>query len=106
MPDTMSTTDKPVIVSANAGLIDTLMAAMRYVIVIVGAVPVLLALLGARDFAGLVRYFQSADGASLIAAVSAVVALAYGLFKTRKRGAQIATVAADARVPDSVAQVR
>jgi hypothetical protein len=102
MPDT---TTKPIVVSANAGFIDTLTALGRYLVVIVGAVPLLLQLLGSRDFIGIVNYFRGTDGASLIAAVVAVATMAYGLFKTRKRGAQVATVALDRRVPDAVAKI-
>lgn len=97
---------KPVVVSANAGLIDTLTALGRYAVVIMGAIPLLLQLLGDRDVLGLVNYFRGEDGSSLIAAVVAVATLLYGLLKTRKRGAQIATVAASDRVPNTVAQLK
>ena len=102
MPDTTP----PIAVRSNTGLIDTATAALRYAVVIVGSVPVLLAFLGSRDFAGLVAFFRGEDGAGLIAAVSAIVSLGYGLWKTYRRGDQVVTIAADPRVPDAVAQVR
>jgi len=101
----MSETEKkPIVVSENAGAIDTLTAALRYLVVIAGTIPLLLTFLGQGDVVGLIAYLQSADGVKFTAAVVAVVTLAYGLWKTRKRGAQIATVAMDARVPNAVAK--
>lgn len=94
-----------IVVSKNAGVLDTLYAALRYLVVIAGAVPLLLKMLGARDFSAIVAYFQSADGSALVAALGALVALALGLFKTFKRGGQIASVAANPKVPDAIAKV-
>lgn len=102
----MPASPEPVVVSANAGILDLLAAAGRYLLVIVGAVPVLLKLLGDHDFTAIVAYFKGTDGASLIAAASGLLALAYGLYKTHKRGTQVAAVAADTRVPNSVAQLK
>lgn len=90
-----------IVVSKSAGLLDTLYAAMRYLVVVLGAVPILLKLLGDRDFAAIVAYFQSADGTALVAAIGALLTLAWGLFKTFKRGKQIANVA-DPTVPTAV----
>lgn len=102
----MPSAPAPIVVGANAGILDLLAAAGRYLVVIIGAVPLLLQLLGARDFAAIIAYFQSADGSALIAAVGALIALGYGLFKTHKRGAEVAAVAANPKVPDSVAQIK
>ena len=101
-----SPANEPVVVSANAGILDLLSAAGRYLVVIVAAIPVLLKLLGTHDFIAIVAYFKGADGVSLITAAGGLFALAYGLYKSHKRGAQIATVADDRRVPDSVAQIK
>lgn len=100
MPDT---TDKPIVVNANAGNIDLLTAAGRYLTVITAAIPILLTLFGSRDIIGVITYLQSEDGVKFTAALVGLATLAYGLWKTRKRGAQIATVAQDSRVPESVA---
>lgn len=95
-----------IVVSKNAGVLDTIYAALRYVVVIVGAVPLLLQMLGARNFAGIVAYFQSADGSALIAAISALVALVFGLLKTFRRGSEVASVAANPEVPNSIATTK
>lgn len=100
------TAPQPVVIGQNAGIIDLLTALGRYALVIFATVPILLKLLGARDFAGFVAYFQSADGVTFTAALSGVVALLYGLYKTRKRGAQLVSVAADPAVPNRVAQIK
>lgn len=102
----MPASPAPVVVSANAGILDMLAAAFRYLVVIIGAIPLLIKMVGIRDFAGIVAYFQGAEGSAVIAAISALVALGYGLFKTHKRGAEVASVAANSRVPDSVAQLK
>lgn len=96
---------QPVVVPENAGTLDTLGAAGRYLVVIVTIVPALLALLQARDIAGVIDFLRGNQGAALIAAVVGFGTLAYGLIKTHKRGSQIATVAADSRVPDRVAKI-
>lgn len=80
-------------VSANAGVLDTLSAAGRLILVVVGAVPILLKLLGAHNFVGLVEYFRGSEGSTLIAAVSGLAAIAYGLYKSHKRGSQVAEAA-------------
>lgn len=90
------------VVSKSAGILDTLYAAFRYLVVIVGAVPLLLKLLGARDLVAIIAYFQSAEGQGLIAALSALIALAIGLFKTFKRGSQVVSAAANPAVKDIV----
>jgi hypothetical protein len=94
---------EPVVVSPNAGGIDAVQAAARYLVVIVTAFVAIVGFLKVHDLAGLIAYIQS-NGGQLVAAVSGLIAIgtaAYGIFKTHKRGAQIATVAA--RVPDDIA---
>lgn len=93
---------EPVPVNRNAGPLDTIYALLRYIVVIIGAVPLLLKLLGAGDVIALIDYFRSADGSALIAAISAVVALLWGLFKTFRRGNQVASAAANPKVKDLV----
>lgn len=99
---------EPVVVSANAGVIDSIQAASRYIVVIVGFYTAMLGLLKVHDTAGMIALIQSSGGQTL-AAISGLIALAtaaYGVFKSHKRGAQIATVAADPRVPDKVASTK
>jgi hypothetical protein len=107
MPDVNPTpAATPIVVSGNAGIFDTLAAAGRLLVIVVAAVPVLVALLKAHDLAAIIAYFQGSDGATLLAAGAGLLAIIMGLLKTHKRGAQIATVAADTRVPDAVAQLK
>lgn len=99
---------QPVVVSANAGLIDSVQAAARYAVVLVGFTTAVLGLLKVHDIAGIIALIQS-NGGQVLAAVSGLIALgtaAYGVFKSRKRGAQLANVAADPEVPDEVAQIK
>jgi hypothetical protein len=96
-------TTQPIVVSEHAGAIDTLTAAGRYIVVIFTVFPALIALLKTKDFAGLIEFLRGNQGAALGAAAVGLGTLAYGLIKTRKRGAQL-VVAADA-APNSVAKV-
>lgn len=85
--------DKFTLVSENAGILDSLQSAGRLVLVVVGAVPILLKLLGAHNFVGLVEYFRGSDGASLLGAVTGLAAIVYGIYKSHKRGSQVASAA-------------
>jgi hypothetical protein len=107
MPEDKPTTE-PVVVSADAGLFDSLQAAGRYVVVIVGFATAIAGFTKSHDLAGAANYVQANLGQT-VAAAAGLVALgtaAYGVFKTHLRGAQIATVASDERVPDKVAQIK
>lgn len=98
---------KPVLVKANQGLIDTITAALRLVIVILSAAPAAILLVKKHDLIGLYDYLHNdAQGVALAGAVSGLVAIGYGLWKSWKRGAQVATVAADPKVPPSVADIK
>lgn len=100
--------DEPIRVSANAGLIDGLQAAGRYLTVIIGFAVFIAGCVRTRDVAGAATYIQANVG-QLVSAVLGLVSLgtlAYGILKTGKRGAQVATVAADPRVPDTVATLK
>jgi len=99
MPDTPN----QIVVKQNTSVIDTLQAAGRYVVVIFTVFPALIALLKAKDFAGIVEFLRGNQGAALIAAAVGLGTLAYGLFKTGKRGAQLVTTADAA--PNAVAKV-
>lgn len=104
----VDTTQEPIKVSANAGIIDLLQAAGRYAVVIVGFVTALLTLFKAHDLAGAAVYAQNNLGQAIGAILGLVAAgtAAYGIFKSGKRGSQLATVAADDAVPDEVAQIK
>lgn len=95
-------------VSDYAGAIDALQAAARYVVVLIGFTTALLTLFKARDVVGMAAYVQENIGQT-VGAVMGLIAIGtalYGVFKTHKRGAQVATVAADPRVPDEVATLK
>lgn len=103
----IDTPAKPVEVSANTGIIDGAQAAARYVSVILLVGTAFLGLLKTRDVTSLAAFIQQNLG-EFIAAVAGLIGLAvaaYGVLKSRFRGAQIATVAADKRVPDEVAKI-
>lgn len=99
MPDLTT----PIEVRANTGIIDLLTAAGRYLVVIASTIPLLMTVLGTKDIVSIIAFFQGEDGAKLLAAVIGLGTFAYGLYKTRKRGAQ-AVVLADA-APNAVAKV-
>jgi hypothetical protein len=95
--------DEPIKVSANAGLIDGIQAAARYAVVIVGFVTAILGLLKTRDIGGMIVVVQN-NGGEVLSAIAGLIALAtaaYGVFKSGKRGGQLATAATDPDVPDS-----
>lgn len=96
----------PIVVSANAGWHDLLFAFGRYLLVIVGFAPVILPLIREVDLFGLFALLQSSEGAKLVGAVGGAVALVWGLFKSHKRGSQVADVATNPAVPDSIATTK
>jgi hypothetical protein len=101
----VNTVDKPVEVYRSQGTIDAVTASFRYLTVIVLAIPAILGFLENRDIFGLIEWVRSNDGATVIAALGALATAGYGIFKTFFRGAQMATVAASTRVPNSVAKI-
>lgn len=98
--------DKPILVSANAGLIDSLQSAGRMIVILVTAIPIILSFVGKHDLLGMIGYLQSVEGAQLIAAGTGIVTIVYGIYKSHKRGAQVASVASDLRVPAEVASLK
>jgi hypothetical protein len=97
---------QPVVVSENTGALDALQATLRYMTVIIASGATLLAVLKTRDIAAIIEFMRGTEGAALIAAVIGLGTMFYGIFKTHKRGAQVATVAADSRVPATVAKLK
>lgn len=93
-------------VSANASVFDTLTAAGRLIVVIGSTAPAAALLLRKHDLIGLYDYFQGQQGVALIGAVSGLVALGYGLYKSFKRGKQVADVATNPDVPEDVATTK
>jgi hypothetical protein len=77
---------------SNTGLVDSIQAALRYLVVIVTFVTAVLGLLKVHDIAGIIALIQS-NGGQVLGAISGLIALgtaAYGIFKTHKRGVQAA----------------
>lgn len=99
---------QPVVVGQNEGLLDGIQAAARYITVIVSLGVAVAAFVRVHDYAGLAAYIQS-NGGQLIGAISGLLGLvtaAYGIFKTRKRGAQVVALAKDPDVPDTSAHLK
>lgn len=95
-------------VSASAGPIDGLQSAGRSLVVVVGFITAALGLLKVHDIAGIINLIET-NGGQVLSAVSGLIAfgtMAYGVFKSYKRGTQIATVAGSADVPSEVAQLK
>lgn len=86
-------------VKSNTGLMDGVQALLRYVGVIAGFVTAMLALFRVHDIAGMAAYVQANIG-TVIGAVVGLISLAtaaYGVFKSGKRGSQLADAGADSR---------
>jgi hypothetical protein len=77
----------------SIGTVDALQATMRYIVVLVGFITTVLALVKVHDIAGLIALIQSSGGQVLgaITGIITIATMAYGIFKTRKRGVQAAT---------------
>lgn len=107
MPNDVNAVDKPIVVARAQGMIDGLQAAARYAAFLITVVTAILGLFSKGDIVGVMNYIQTNLG-EIIAAISGLIALgiaAYGTFKTWKRGAQAATVAASSKVPNSVSKI-
>lgn len=102
----MADTPTPIVVNSNAGALDGLQSLGRSLLLIFAAVPTILTLLGAHDLLAVVNYFRGSDGAALLGAVVTVATVTWAFIKAHKRGAQVAAVAADPRVPDAVATTK
>jgi maltodextrin utilization protein YvdJ len=101
----MAYPQEQIVVSSAQGVTDALQATLRYVVVIVGFLSGLASLLGKQDAAGAVNYVQTNLGGAVSAAFGLVAlgTAAWGIYKTFKRGSQLA-IAAEA-APNSVAKV-
>jgi hypothetical protein len=106
MVDGVDEVVKPIEVSPNAGLLDLAAALFRYLTVIVTLGAALLAVLQTKDIAQIIVFMRGTEGSALIAAVIGLGTLLYGLYKTKLRGSQVASVASDWRVPEVVAKLK
>lgn len=96
---------KPVVVSPNQGAVDTVTALGRLILVVLSTAPAAALLIKKHDLVGLYDYFHTNQGQALGAAIIGLVSFGYGAYKSWKRGRQVATVAADPKVPSSVAKL-
>ena len=92
--------------SPSQGGIDGGWASLRYLITLITAFPVILALIKDRDLVALHAYFTSSDGALVLTAIVAIGTPLYGIARTWWRGRQLAAVAVDPRVPNNVAEAK
>lgn len=95
-----------IIASPNQSIIDTLTAAGRLFVVIMSTAPAAALLVRKHDLVALYDYFHTEPGKALIAAVLGLVSLGYGLYKSYKRGKQVADVAVNPKVPASIADTK
>lgn len=98
--------NKPIVISSNAGLIDGIQSAARTLVILATAIPIMLSFLSKHDLVGMIGYLQSVEGAQVIATMTGLGTIAYGIYKSHKRGAQVAAVASDVRVPAEVASLK
>ena len=82
---------------------DQISAAVRTVVLLISVVTALAGLASKHDLAGFIAYVQSAPFITAAGLVMGAGTFAWGQWKTRHRAKQLATIAADPRVPDSVA---
>lgn len=98
----------PIEVTSAQGVTDLLQAVISYIVIISSFVSGLGLLIGRHDAAAAVAYVQTNLG-PVVAAVFSLVGVAtmvWRLYKTFKRGSQLATVAASSEVPAHVARLK
>ena len=103
MPDASNETP-PIAVNATPAN-DQITSAVRTVVLLISVMTALAGLASKHDLAGFIAYVQSAPFITAAGLVMGSVTFAWGQLKTRRRAKQLATIAADPRVPDSVAVV-
>jgi hypothetical protein len=95
--------DKPIIVSDNPGLA-ALITLTRNIGIVIGAIPLIVAMFGRRDANEIVAWVQSSDAAQLGGAIGAIGLTIYGAWKAYHNRQKL-VVAADA-ADDAVAIVK
>lgn len=85
---------------------DQAAAAVRTVLLCIGVITALAGFVAKRDLAGFITYMQSSEFAAALGLLLAAATFAWGQWKTRHRAKQLATVAADPRVPDEVISLK
>jgi hypothetical protein len=98
--------DKPVLVSSNQSLIDTLTAGGRLLLVVLSTAPAAALLIRKGDLIALYDYFHTEQGTALLAAIAGLISIGYGLYKSYVRGKQLTVVASSTKVPAEVADIK
>lgn len=96
----------PPIVADRSPARDQAESAVRFVLLAISVVSALAGFVSKHDLAGFIRYMQSSDFLTALAAVIGVATFAWGQWKARHRSNQLAAIAADPRVPDAVATLK
>lgn len=102
----MSDNETPQIVVNPTPTLDQIAAAARTVVLVLGVLGALAGIISRRDWSAFILYMQSSDFLTAASAIAGFGAFAWGQWKTRHRAKQLATVAADPRVPDAVATLK
>lgn len=102
---TEQNTQPPITVSSSP-IADQAASAVRTLLLVLSVVTALAGFFSKRDLAGFVAYVQSSDFITALALLIGAVTFAWGQWKTRHRAKQLANVAADPRVPDSVISIK
>ena len=97
---------KPIVVRANQGIFDTATTMLRLLAIVTSTVPAAALVFQKHDLIALYDFFHTQQGTALLGALGGLASLLFGIYKSYKRGAQVATVAADPQVPDSVAMTK
>jgi hypothetical protein len=94
---------KQIVVTKTQGRWDTIAASLRLMAIVASTAPAAALLVRKGDLIGLYDYFHSEPGVALLAALGGLASGGFAIYKSWKRGTQLASVASDHRVPDSVA---
>lgn len=93
---------KPIVVTKLQGRWDSFAAFLRLLAIVASTAPAAALLVRKGDLIGLYDYFHSEPGVALLAALGGLASGGFALYKSWKRGAQLASAGSDHRVPDEV----
>jgi hypothetical protein len=102
----MADNETPQIVVNPSPATDQAASALRTVLLVISAVTAITTLASKRDLAGFIVYVQSNDFLQVVSIIATAATFGWSQWKTRHRAKQLAAVAADPRVPDSVATLK
>ena len=102
----MADNETPQIVVNPTPARDQAAAAIRTVLLVLSVVTALSGIIARRSLIEFIAYMQSQDFLTVLSLVIGAGTFVWGQWKTRHRAKQLATIAADPRVPDAVARVK